>query len=417
MPIKKGLSSLVNISPNFSNQALENSVYDIKAVDKDDGYLWIKSAFDMDTAIHDNTVLTTTQKNDALETLYNAQPHLQIGRYLNDVIRHTKSIIDGSILPEDGTFQEILSGAQSLQSLIPLLYGGTAKDKSRSINDHIGTLNNIFITTEDSTAPVFTRLKEIMQLIDTTARVNSGLQTGSAAVRYSNSQLVIFLSTIVADSTDFQETLDNRVNQAAGNMANLNTQIGNEIPGEVIEQLVGIKDEITDQVSLENTNIVTLRDYIQSLIDVQNYAGMGSDDEMAKLLSNVAQAPEWVNYYKTYKENFAALNPIYTAKSDSDKESMINDIYTGAGLPDVKDHLDLVAVSEKAKRDSRINTEGFDKLTIQEIITKSCQQLKIPIENKIIYTQSELLLDNMDAEDRNSISRALDLNESVDTLS
>jgi hypothetical protein len=183
------------------------------------------------------------------------------------------------------------------------------------------------------------------------------------------------------------------------------------------DQLGLAEIKIEKQVSLENSNLVTMRDYIQSLIDVQNYAGMGSNDEIAQLLSKVAQAPEWVNYYKTYKENFAALNPIYTAKSDSDKESMINDIYTGSGLPDVKDHLDLVAVARKAERDSRIDTAGFDRLTHQEIITKSCQQLKIPIENRIIYTQSELLLDNMNAEDRNSISRALDLNESVDTLS
>ena len=98
MAIKKGLKSLTESSPNFSNQALENAINEIKNVDKDDGYLWIKSAFDMDTAIHDNTVLTTTQKNDALETLYNAQPHLQIGRYLNDVIRHTDTILDGTIV-------------------------------------------------------------------------------------------------------------------------------------------------------------------------------------------------------------------------------------------------------------------------------------------------------------------------------
>ena len=417
MPIKKGLSTLVDISPNFSDQSLENSVYDIKAVDQDDGYQFIKSQFDVDTAIRTNIVLTESQKNDALETLYAAQPHLQIGRYLTDIIRHTKSIINGSILPEDGTFQEIIGSVQSLQSLIPMLYGGTAKDKSRGVNDHLGTLNNIFLTTEDSTAPVFTRLKEIMQLIDKTARTNGTLATGTAAVRYSNTQLVLFLNSVVADSTDFQETLDNRVNQAAGNMASLNTRISDAIPGEVIEKLVGIKDEITDQVSLENSNLVSIRDYIQSLIDVQNYAGMGSDDEMAELLSKVAQSPEWVDYYKNYKDNFASLNPIYTTNSDSEKQAMINTIYTNSGLPDVQDPLDIIAVANKARRDSRIDTAGFDRLTVDEIVTQSCQQLKIPIQNRQIYTQSELLLENMNDEDRRQIARALDLNQSADTLS
>ena len=58
MAVNKGFKSLVESSPEFSNQNLENAINEIKNVDKDDGYLWIKSAFDMDTAIHDNTVLT-----------------------------------------------------------------------------------------------------------------------------------------------------------------------------------------------------------------------------------------------------------------------------------------------------------------------------------------------------------------------
>ena len=99
MTIKKGLTSLANSDPNFSNQALENAVNEIKAIDNDDGHMFIKSQFDVDTAIRNNTVLTTSQKNDALATLYAAQPHLQIGRYLNDTIRHTDTILDGTIMP------------------------------------------------------------------------------------------------------------------------------------------------------------------------------------------------------------------------------------------------------------------------------------------------------------------------------
>ena len=87
MAVNKGLKSLVEATPNFSNQALENAINDIKNIDKDDGYQWIKSTFDMDTAIRDNTVLTTSQKNDAIETLNASYPYLQIGLYLNDIIR------------------------------------------------------------------------------------------------------------------------------------------------------------------------------------------------------------------------------------------------------------------------------------------------------------------------------------------
>ena len=84
--INKGLTSLVNASPNFSSQAIENAMNDIKSVDKDDGYSWIKSSIDVDTAIEDNTVLTASQKNDLKDTINN-QSHLNVGRYLNDVIR------------------------------------------------------------------------------------------------------------------------------------------------------------------------------------------------------------------------------------------------------------------------------------------------------------------------------------------
>ena len=144
---------------------------------------------------------------------------------------------------------------------------------------------------------------------------------------------------------------------------------------------------------------------------------MGSDEDMAELLSKVAQSPQWVNYYKTYKENFASLNPIYTTNSDADKDTLIDTIYTNSGLPDVQDHLDFIAVANKAKRDSRIDTAGFDRLNVEEIITQSCRQLEISIDKFPIYTQSEMLLDNMNAEDKRRIAQALDLNQSADTLS
>ena len=112
MTVNKGLLSIVENTPNFSNQALENAVNDIKAVDQDDGYQFIKSQFDVDTAIRTNIVLSTSQKNDALETLNAAQPHLQIGRILTDVVRHTASIIDATIVPvpEDETQTEDFLG-------------------------------------------------------------------------------------------------------------------------------------------------------------------------------------------------------------------------------------------------------------------------------------------------------------------
>jgi len=425
MTVNKGLASLADNQPNFSNQALENAVNDIKAVDQDDGFQFIKSQFEVDTAIRTNIVLSTSQKNDALETLNAAQPHLQIGRILTDVVRHTASIIDGSIIPGDpaitsvdngqGRFVEILGSVQGLQISIPSLYGVSASDKSRGVNDHLGTLNNIFLETEDSRAPVFTRLKEIMQRIDATARINSTLATVTAAVRYSNTQLVLFLNSVVADSTDFQTTLDNRVNQAAGNMATLNTRIGNALQGEVIEELVAIKDEITNQVSLENSNITGIRTYVESLSENLAFTSMASDPTLRGLMAKVSQNKQWQDYFENYENEQENLNPIYTI--DTDKDTLIDQIYTNSGLPDVLDSLDLVAVADKAQRDSRIDTANYDKYTIEQQITKSCEQLGITTANRTTFALSDTLLDNMNQHDRDEIARQLDLNESANTIS
>ena len=427
MTVNKGLTSLVENTPNFSNQALENAVNDIKAVDQDDGYQFIKSQFDVDTAIRTNIVLTTSQKNDVLETLNAAQPHLQIGRILTDVVRHTASIIDATIIPLDplddvenpspATFIEILQQVQAVQGLVPELYGVTAKDKSRAVNDHLGTLNNIFLTTGDSTAPVFTRLKEIMQRIDTTARVNSTLATGTAAVRYSNTQLVLFLNSLVDDSTDFQTTLDNRVNQAAGNMASLNTRIGNALQGEVIEDLVAIKDEITDQISLENANLVSIETYIETLSNNISFAALAEDEDLRILMSRVAQNKQWQTYFEDYNKEKENLNPIYTTDTDSDKSAVIDQVLADSGLPDVTDPTDLEAVAGKARRDDRVDTANYDRYTAEQQIKDACKQLGITTANRTLNALSGTLLRNMNQHDRDEIAKQLDSNESANTLS
>ena len=59
MTIKKGLKTLAENTPDFSNQALENAITDIQTKVNSD---WVTKTFTLDTAIRDNTVLTTTQK-------------------------------------------------------------------------------------------------------------------------------------------------------------------------------------------------------------------------------------------------------------------------------------------------------------------------------------------------------------------
>ena len=56
MTVNQGLSSLVNSSPNFSNQALENAVNVLKTISGG----FITKTFEVDSAIDDNTCLLYT---------------------------------------------------------------------------------------------------------------------------------------------------------------------------------------------------------------------------------------------------------------------------------------------------------------------------------------------------------------------
>jgi len=289
--------------------------------------------------------------------LYNAQPHLQIGRYLTDIIRHTNTILDGSIIPgnpdvvtgEDGqgTFSEILQLVQGLQQTIPAQFGLTAAEQSKDVNDHLGSLNNIFTTTDDSSAPVFTRLKRIMELIDTNSRTTSALNLAITNTAAANFAIRTFLAGVVADSTDFQTTLDNRINTAVGFYSTLQTRLS-EIPGDPTTDLVAIREEINVQVALENTNITTLRSYTSTLTENSAYIGLADDPQLRKLMANVAQDPNWISYFNDFEANQSNLNPIYNTNTDSDKSAIIDQVLADSGLPDVLDPFDLEAVAAKA---------------------------------------------------------------------
>ena len=67
-------------------------------------------------------------------------------------------------------------------------------------------------------------------------------------------------------------------------------------------------------------------------------------------------------------------------------------------------------------KDNRIDTKGFDLYTTEKIIEKSCKQLGISTNNNTVWSQSQQLLNNLNARDRQIVADELDLNESADTL-
>ena len=413
MTVNKGLLSLVENTPNFSNQALENAVQTLKSVSASN---WVLKSSQLDSVIASNTVLTTSQKNDLKDDINNVT-HLNLGRTLGDLLRHSDTIIDGSIIPLENegdtgsTFLEILQSVQTVQDLIPELYGVPASGKARTVNDHLGTLNNIFTTTKDSSAPVFTSLLESINFI-----VTANLATETALeTAYDN--LRNFINGVVGDSTDFQQTLDTFATAVATAHTNLNNALAAEPLLTHKNNLIAQREKINVQVALENSNLTGINTFVDTLSDNISYTSLAENETLRGLMSTVAQDTNWQNYFTNYEDEKKNLNPIYATDTDSDKSTVIDQVLADSGLPDVTDATELVAVANKAQRDTRIDTANYDRYTVEQQITKSCEQLGITTANRTISSLSNTLLNNMNQHDRDEIARRLDLNESANTLS
>jgi hypothetical protein len=406
MTVNKGLLSLVDNQPNFSNQALENAIETLKVG-------WVIKSSALDSLIVSNGVLTTSQKNDLKDDINNVS-HLNMGRILGDLVRHSASIIDATIVPipagepQTTFFLELLQQVQALQSLIPELLGVTAGEKNRDVNDHMGTINNIFVDTEDSSAPVFTTLLESIKFI-----VTANLATETALeTAYTN--LINFINDMVADSTDFQTTLDSLAAAVATAHTNLNTALAAEPLLTHKNRLITIMDEINAQITLENSNLAGISTFIKTLSDNSSFASLAEDKTLRGLMSKVAQDKNWQTYFEDYETNQNNLNPIYTG---TDKDAIVDRVLANSGLPDVTDATDLIAVAAKARRDDRIDTAGYDRLTVEKQISDASKQLLITTANRTIFGLSNTLLNNMNQHDRNKIAKQLDLNQSANTLS
>jgi hypothetical protein len=133
-------------------------------------------------------------------------------------------------------------------------------------------------------------------------------------------------------------------------------------------------------------------------------------------MERVAQNTNWQTYFRDFEKNRQFLNPKYDTSTDSDKASIIDQLLIEQGLPDVTDFIDIQAVANKAINNSRISSAGFDKLTVEQIIKKCCEQLNIRTDGSV-YNQSERLLNNLNAHDRQVIADAIDFNEDSRTLS
>ena len=410
MTVNKGLLSIVENSPNFSNQALESSVNTLKIG-------WVAKSSTLDTVIATNGILTASQKTDLKADINNVS-HLNLGRLLGDLVRHSATIIDASIIPltdadnpTPSTFLEILQSVQDIQNLIPELYGVPAEDKGRAVNDHLGTINNLFVDTEDSSRPVFTVLKEAIQaIVDGDLATETALETA-----YTN--LTNFINGVVADSTDFQTTLDNLATAVATAHTNLNNALAAQPLLTHKNNLILMMDEINAQITRENSNLTGMETFITTLTDNIGFTSLAEDATLRRLMSRVAQNKNWQTYFENYEDEKENLNGIYTANADSDKDEVVDKVLEDSGLPDVTDATDFEAVAAKARRDDRIDTAGYSRLPVEKQILDACRQLLITTANRTISSLSRTLLDNMNKRDRDKIAKQFNLNKSANTLS
>lgn len=403
----KNLLSLAESDPNFSNQALENAINNLKIG-------WVTKSITLDDTITSNAVLTNSQKTDLKATINN-HAHINLGRQLNDMLKHTNTVLDGSIIPatsiaEQRTFLDLLQNVQSVQGLVIDLFGVDATDKNRGVNDHFGTLNNLFLETEDSSKPVFTQLQEVIDFI---TRANLAADT---AYQNSLTDLTNFINSTVADSTDFQQTLDAFATSVASSATSFNNALGSEPYLTERTKLISDTNKINTQVTLEINNLKSIESYATDLTNNIAFTSLAEDTNLRNLIARVAQNPNWVKYFSEYEDSETALNPIFDTDTDSDKSSVIEQALITKGLPDVLDHTDILAVAKKAKLDDRINTAGFELLTAEQVIEKSCQQLGISLFGDV-FNRSKRLLNNLNQRDRDLILADLNANEDSNTLS
>ena len=174
------------------------------------------------------------------------------------------------------------------------------------MNDHLGTINNIFIKTEDSTEPVFTTLLRSINFI-----VTADLAT-EPALETAYDNLKNFINGVEADSTDFQETLNNFGTAVATAHTNLNNALAAEPLLTHKNRLIEMREKINVQVALENSNLTGIISFVDNLTDNTAFTSLAEDETLRGLMATVAQNKNWQTYFENYNSEFENKNPTRT---------------------------------------------------------------------------------------------------------
>ena len=89
-------------------------------------------------------------------------------------------------------------------------------------------------------------------------------------------------------------------------------------------QMIADRDSVNTQVSLENTNLVGIRTYVETLTDNLAYSALAEDTGMRQVLINTSQNANFKQYFENYDLNEEYRNPLIDTDDDDEKESRID---------------------------------------------------------------------------------------------
>ena len=416
MAVNKGLKTLADNTPNFSNAGTQSLITAV--VTADSTLNFASRVYYLIHKAEASADITNAQRTD-LNSSLDVQSHLNVGRYLYDLEQQTTNILNGSLGETDpgadpgediGTFLEHLAEVQTFVSTIPSLYGVTADSLNKGVNGHFGTLSGA----------VDTYLISLKEVVD---RITSFTLPEDTAYQSAVQAVSDFIDTMDGSSVDDISTYNALLSAMETAADNFNTALTAGYLAADRTSLINIRAAINTQIALEQTNLGTIRTYSQILTDTSSYVSFADDADFRNLLIRSSQNADWKSYFENYAANLALDNPVYdTTQSDSSTESVVDTVLRMRGLPDVTDYVDIDSVASKATRDTRLVGQLTYAGTItgsvsEEIIKKSCQLLGLTVDNRDVYAQSKSLLENMTQYDRDTVQNELNLYNDVNTLS
>ena len=402
--VKQGLRALANTSANFSNQGVQDAIAtaNIGFVTKNKTLQYL---------VDINSTLTDVQKTTIRASL-NVQPYLNVGRYLQDLNNHTADMLQGLLGEADtdstsnGTFLEQLGIVDGIQGSYLYLYGEEASVANRGVNDHFGSLRGIL---DD----------ELLSIKQSVATITSASLATDTAFQNATQALIDFVNALGDSSTLDVSTLNSLLSVYESAANNFNTILTGAAYSAQRANLIAARTAINSQLSLEATNLGSVRSYSVILTRYMAYQGLAENDTIRDIIAKTAQSTAWKDYYEKYETRFAQLNVKYeNTAGDSENETIINNELRLRGLPDVIDYTNLAAVADKASRDTRlIGTVSFPGKGTADVIKKSCEQLGINITGRDVYGQSQGLLKSMNDFDRETVRLELQNHQRANTLS